>query len=152
MSKLINGTHHTALRPTKENYQRTVSFYTDVLGFTIQKEWEGQINGVEMKCCMVDTGDGSLIEIFGNGKSDVLNIGAIPHVCYKTDQVPAVMEAAAKAGYAATDAKGNPAEKSYEDVVLSEKPYYAMRMAFIVGPCGEMIEFVTELSNPDETE
>lgn len=32
MSRLINGTHHTALRPTKENYQGTVSFYTGVLG------------------------------------------------------------------------------------------------------------------------
>lgn len=52
-----------------------------------------------------------LTEIFGNGKSGALSIGAIPHVRYKTDQVPVVMEAAAKAGYAATDVKGNPAKK-----------------------------------------
>lgn len=59
-SAKLSGTHHTTLRPTKENYQRTVSFYTDVLGFTIQKEWKRQMNGVKMKCCMVDTDDGSL--------------------------------------------------------------------------------------------
>ena len=39
MCKLINGIHHTALRPTKENYEHTVNFYTTVLGFTVQKEW-----------------------------------------------------------------------------------------------------------------
>lgn len=48
--------------------------------------------------------------------------------------------------------KARLAEKPYEDIVLSENPYYAMRMAFIVGPCGELIEFVTELPNPNETE
>lgn len=145
MKKLITGTHHTALRPTKENYEHTVRFYTDVLGFTIQKEWTGNIGGVEIKCSMIDTGDGTQIEIFGNGKSDELKIGAIPHVCYGTDDVPGVMEAVGKAGYHPTDARGNLSDKSYEDMVLSEEPYYALRVAFIVGPCGELIEFTTEL-------
>lgn len=145
MKKLITGTHHTALRPTKENYDRTVRFYTDVLGFAVQKEWVGNLGGGEMKCSMIDTGDGTLIEIFGNGRSDELNIGSIPHVCYASDDVPAVMEAAAKAGYQPTDARGNPTDKPYEDMVLNENPYYALRVAFIVGPCGELIEFTTEL-------
>lgn len=145
MCKLINGIHHTALRPTKENYEHTVNFYTTVLGFTVQKEWVNRVGDEEIKCSMIDTGDGSQIEIFGNGKSDELNIGAIPHVCYATEDVPAVMETVAKAGYPPVDAKGVPVEKSYNDIVLCENPYFALRVGFIVGPCGELIEFTTEL-------
>lgn len=122
MEKRISGLHHTALRPTKENYDKTVHFYTDLLGFTLDKQWTGILNGKETECCMIDTGNGTLIEIFGNDKSDDLNPEAIPHVCYASDDVPGLMEDLAKAGYPPVDLRGNPIAVPYEDMVLSEDP------------------------------
>ncbi len=145
MEKRISGTHHTALRPTKENYDKTVRFYTDLLGFTIDRQWTGILNGQKTECCMIDTGNNVLIEIFGNGKSDALNPGAIPHVCYASDDIPSLMADLAQAGYPPVDPRGNLIDIPYEDMVLCEDPYYALRVAFIKGPCGELIEFTTEL-------
>ena len=37
MSKLIQGVHHIAVKPTAENYRRTVEFYTGLLGMETVK-------------------------------------------------------------------------------------------------------------------
>ena len=39
MSKWIDGVHHIALKPTKEQYEKTVAFYTEVLGMEVKKSW-----------------------------------------------------------------------------------------------------------------
>lgn len=64
-------THHSALRPTAENFDRTVQFYTDILGFQTDKAWTTFFNqGKPMKCAMIHPGDGIMIEIFGGGQAE----------------------------------------------------------------------------------
>ena len=35
MSQWIDGVHHIALKPTAEQYEKTVEFYTQLLGFCL---------------------------------------------------------------------------------------------------------------------
>ena len=39
MSQWIDGVHHIALKPTAEQYEKTVEFYTQLLGFEVKKSW-----------------------------------------------------------------------------------------------------------------
>ena len=59
MSKLIQGVHHIALKPTAEQYSSVVELYTKVLGMEVTKSW-GDPN---MPCLMVSCGDNSCLEI-----------------------------------------------------------------------------------------
>ena len=36
MSNWIDGVHHIALKPTVEQYEKTVEFYTQLLGFEVK--------------------------------------------------------------------------------------------------------------------
>ena len=63
MGKLIKGIHHVALKCMgQEEFDRTISFYKNVLGLEVLRTWgEGKGAGV-----MFSTGSG-VIEIFANG-------------------------------------------------------------------------------------
>lgn len=53
---MIQGIHHVCLKAdTQENYTKAITFYTEVLGCSIKRQWDSGI--------MLDTGHG-LIEIF----------------------------------------------------------------------------------------
>lgn len=53
---MIQGIHHVCLKAdTQENYTKAITFYTEVLGCSIKRQWDYGI--------MLDTGHG-LIEIF----------------------------------------------------------------------------------------
>lgn len=144
--KMITGVHHTALRPTRDNLACTIAFYTQVLGFEKVRDLSLQTKDGLVLGAMLDSGDGSLVEVFGNGDSDETRLGTVAHICYRAQDVPAVMAAAAQAGYPPTDPSGQPRESVYEDVVLSQDPPYVLRVGFIQGPCGEIIEFAQELA------
>ena len=40
MSQWIDGVHHIALKPTAEQYEKTVEFYTQLLGFEVKRAGE----------------------------------------------------------------------------------------------------------------
>lgn len=129
MSKLIKGIHHVALTPTPANYDKTVHFYTAVLGMEPVRSWgEGDHRAV-----MVSTGDNSVMEIMSTGKSDVLPEGPYPHVAFETDAVDELVELVRKEGYEITTEP--------KDVDIPAEPVYAVRVAFCKGPAGEIIEF-----------
>ena len=53
---MIQGIHHVCLKAdTQENYTKAITFYTEVLGCSIKRQWDSGIK--------LDTGHG-LIEIF----------------------------------------------------------------------------------------
>ena len=145
MNQPVKRTHHTALRPTKENFERTLAFYTELLGFTADDQWIWNNEGREIPCAMVNPGDGVMIEIFGGGSSDQMPIGSYPHVCYEADDVIGLMQKLEAAGYGATDPQGEPSPQVYTDYLLRESPRILWRCAFIKGPCGEVIEFLQDL-------
>lgn len=146
MKSTVSRTHHTALRPTKENFEKTLFFYTHVLGFSVDSQWIWQNGEREIPCAMVNPGDGVMIEIFGSGSSDAMPVGAYPHVCYEVADVAETMKKLNDAGYPATDPNGNLFPEVYSDYEMCDTPRILWRCAFVQGPCGEIIEFLQDLS------
>lgn len=129
MEKWIQGIHHVALRPTQENYERTLDFYTQVLGLEIARTWGSE----ERPCCMLSVGDNSFLELLSGGPSDEKEPGAHDHLAFATEQPDVLVERVREAGYEIT-------QEPTDIVIASEEPYPA-RIAFCIGPVNEIIEF-----------
>lgn len=124
---LIKGIHHISMKcGTKKDFDRAVSFYVDILGMSVYREWS---EGV-----MIDTGNG-FIEIFCNGKGE-LTKGAIRHVAFLTDHVDELSNRIKTAGY---EVFAEP-----KDTFIGASPLYPIRIAFCIGPLGEEIELFCE--------
>lgn len=125
MGKLIKGTHHICLKPqNKEEFDKTVSFYQDVLGMETAAAWEGGM--------MLHIGDGSVMEIIMEGVGET-GRGSVQHFALLTDDVEACCEAVKKAGYTVFL---EPA-----DGVIPADPAFNIKYAFCYGPMGEEVEF-----------
>ncbi len=132
MGKLVSGFHHIALKCNgMSDFDRTVQFYKDVLGMDVVRCWgEGSESGI-----MLDTGDGSLMEIFADAE-DILPQGAIRHFALRTANVDAVVKAVREAGYEIT--------MEPNDIIIPSEVPFPARIAFAIGPVGEEIEFFCE--------
>ena len=121
------GFHHVAIRA--HDFDASVKFYTEALGFTEKIAW-GEDRG---RAVMLDTGDGNYLEIFANGEEGSKPDGAIIHFAIRTNDVGAAIERARSAG----------AEVTVEpkDVEIKSRPQPTpVRLAFFKGPDGEIIE------------
>lgn len=123
---LIQGIHHVSMKTTKEEYDKVVTFYRDVLGLPVAREWDAGI--------MLETGSG-IVEIFNDGQ-DELKKGTIRHFAFATDNVDLCVEAVKKAGYEVFIGP--------KDIVIASTPGFPARIAFCKGPLGEEIEFFQE--------
>lgn len=125
---MIRGLHHISLKcGSGEEFEKTKSFYIDLLGFKLVRQWP---EGV-----MIDFGNG-LLEIFNQG-GGVKSVGAIRHVAFATDYVDDVAETVRNAGYEVF------IDPKY--IVIQSSPEYPARIAFCYGPLGEQIEFFQEM-------
>ena len=124
---MIKGLHHISMKcATKEEFEKAKSFYLDLLGFSIVRQWPQGI--------MIDLGN-TRLEIFCNGNG-VKDLGAIRHMAFATDDVEEIVAKVKDAGY----------EVFIEpkDIVIDSDPEFHARMAFCFGPLGEQIEFFKE--------
>ena len=128
MSKLIQGVHHIALKPTAEQYSSVVELYTKVLGMEVTKSW-GDPN---MPCLMVSCGDNSCLEIIPEKEMSQKG-GALNHLALATDKVDEAIARVREAGH----------EIAIEpnDMELAGSP---IRIAFFWGPMNEYIELFWE--------
>lgn len=124
---MITGLHHVSLKcGTKDEFKRAKSFYLDVLGFKIVREWpEG---------AMIGFGNG-MLEIFNNGDG-IKTKGALRHIAFATDNVDEIVSKVKENGYNVFIEPN--------DIVIRSDPEYPARMAFCFGPLGEEIEFFQE--------
>jgi glyoxylase I family protein len=121
------GFHHVAIRA--HDFDASVKFYTEVLGFAERVRWgEGNGRGI-----LLDTGDGNYLEIFAGGAPGPKPEGAFLHLALRTDNVDAAIEVARRAGM----------EVTVEPKGVSLGPVPA-RIAFFKGPDGEIIELFQE--------
>jgi glyoxylase I family protein len=121
------GFHHVAIRV--RDFDASVKFYTEALGFTERVRWgEGDKRGI-----LLDTGDGNYLEIFAGGAPGPKPEGAFLHLALRTDNVDAAIEVARRAGMEVT--------VEPKDVSLGTVP---ARIAFFKGPDGEIIELFQE--------
>ena len=130
MRKLTKGIHHVALKAKGvEEYEKLLRFYKDVLGMPVIRSW----GSAESSGTMLDSGNGSIIEIFANAP-DTLTSGPVRHFALATDDVDACIEAVRAEGYKITQ----------EPTDISIGSIFNARIAFCVGPVGEELEFFCE--------
>ena len=124
----ITGIHHIAIKcQGLQEFQKTVSFYRDVLGLPVARTWGAE----ERSAIMLDTGNG-LMEIFANA-TDTPSVGAVRHFAFTTEDPDALVRAVREAGY--------PITMEPNDICIPSDPPYPARIAFCIGPMGEEIEF-----------
>lgn len=122
------GFHHVAIRA--KDFDKSVAFYTNVLGFTKKITW-GDKPG---RAIMLDTGDGNYLEIFERPAQEWKDSDAsILHFAIRTDDCDAAMELARAAGCEIT--------MEPKSLDIGSVPPTPVRIAFFKGPDGEIIEF-----------
>lgn len=135
------GFHHVAIRAV--DFDASIRFYTEGLGFRVHFPFS--IPGRIDRAAFLDTGDGRFIELFGSGSTvqaegrrrqpaEERTEGALLHFCLKV--------ADTDASYARAMAAGAASRVEPRLVRLSEDPPVEVRIAFITGPNGEVIEFM----------
>jgi len=121
------GIHHVAIRA--KDFDASVRFYTETLGFRKQASW-GEGDG---RAAMLDTGNGSCLEVFAGGSPDAKPEGAILHLALHAADVDAAIARVRAAGAQIT------MEPATIDVP-SQPAAMSIRLAFFKGPDGEVIE------------
>lgn len=120
------GFHHLAIRV--QDFDKSVKFYTQGLGFQEKIRWgEG-----DKRAAMLDTGDGSCMELFAGG-SGPKPAGIVEHFAFNTTDCDAALASARAAGAVVT--------KEPFSLVIPSDPPTPVRIAFCTGPDGEVIEF-----------
>ncbi len=120
------GFHHIAMKV--KDFDKTVQFYRDVLGMTPFKQW-GQDDS---RAVMLDSGDGSCLEIFAGGSGEPKPEGAFMHLAFNCADVKTVIERVRQAGMTVT--------METKDLEIPSSPPYPVRIAFFKGPEGELVE------------
>lgn len=132
MNNIIKGMgfHHIALRC--KDFDKSMQFYK-ALGCVVAAAW-----GTAPHCsALIDLGDGGHIELFSDGagvktESDTQS-GEWLHLALACDDPDAAFETAVAAGAAVKFAP-------YDAKIASDPPM-PLRIAFVYGPDGEVIEF-----------
>jgi len=121
------GVHHLALSAV--DFDKSIKFYTEGLGFEIVAEW-GEGAG---RAALLDIGNGSHFEIFANGNSNAQQNEKFVHFAFATSNPDIAYENAVAAG-----AASHMTPKSLD---IPANPPLPVRIAFVRGPDGEVLEF-----------
>jgi len=125
-----SGFHHVALRA--RNYERSLAFYRDGLGFPVAHSWgEG-----DTRIALLDLGDGNYLELFASapGTNPVAD-GCFFHLALRSIDVDRDIETVRALGCTIT--------VEPKSVEVNGK---VIRVGFFLGPDGEVLEF---FQNPE---
>jgi len=125
------GFHHVALNV--RDFDASITFYRDGLGFPITREWKSDETG--FRGAMLDTGDSSYLELFEEPDYRC-GAGRIIHFAIRVDSVQTAHNTAMKAG-----AREKVAPK---EIVIPSDPPFPVTISFVFGPDDEEIEFFAE--------
>lgn len=126
------GFHHVAV--VTRNFDKTLDFYTELLGFKPRVHWQE----APRRAVMLDTGDGNYIEVFENPeRPEHQDAGNEPwfHIALRCTNLDEVITRVRDAGYTITM---EPADLDIEASDSDET--IPIRIAFFTGPNGESIE------------
>lgn len=131
------GFHHVAINA--RDFDKSVAFYKDVMGFATKIAWDHEGN----RAIMLDVGDGNYLEIFeAKGAPPADGAQQILHFAIRTTDPDAALERARAAGCEVT------MEPTDIDIAATKGPNpVPVRICFFKGPDGELIElFKNELT------
>lgn len=127
------GFHHIALRA--RDYDRSLKFYTEVLGFRVAHHWGED----EKRIALLDIGDGNYVELFASAPGQRPAEGAdVPapwpyfHLAIRSTNVDADIEHVRAAGCSIT--------VEPKSVPVGDPPK-TIRVGFFLGLDGEVLEF-----------
>jgi len=123
----VGPIHHIAMRV--KDFDRSVQFYNGLLGFKQTLSWENNSS----RATMLDSGNGSCLEIFSAGKDGDKPEGHFIHLAFATADCDAAVKRVCDAGYKVT--------MQPTDVCIPSTPATPVRIAFVLGPDGETLEF-----------
>jgi glyoxylase I family protein len=121
------GIHHVALRV--KDFEKSIRFYSDLLGCVEKVRW----NESPKRIALLDTGNGSYVELFENGTKSPTPEDAFWHIAFRVADADAALERCRAAGcevYIEPKTLANLGGRGIE-----------VRLAFCKGPDGELIEF-----------
>ncbi|MEI6132237.1 MAG: VOC family protein [Bacillota bacterium] len=129
-----SGFHHIAVKVT--DFEKSVEFYTKGLGLMPYAAWgEGSSRAV-----MLSLADGGCIELFAGGiaqgeTSDGYGdaAGNWMHFAIRTSDAQGAFDSAIEAGAVC--------QKEPFEVTIPSEPALPVKIAFVTGPDGEVIEF-----------
>ena len=135
------GFHHVAIRAV--DFDETIRFYTEGLGFRVHFSFS--VPPRVDRAAFLDAGDGRFIEVFSQTSivqaegrrrrpDEERTEGALLHFCLRVADTDAAYASAMAAG---AESRVEPATRR-----LSEDPTVDVRIAFVTGPNGEVIEFM----------
>lgn len=124
------GFHHVCLKTAR--FDAAVAFYRETLGFVEKLAWRQ----APERAVMLDGGDGNYIEIFEDLAYAAGPAGAVIHFALRTTRLEAVVERVRAAGAPITMEP-----KSVTIASTNGRGPVPVRIAFCVGPAGEVIEF-----------
>jgi len=121
------GVHHLAL--SSNDFENSVKFYTEGLGFEKKYSW-GEGGG---RAALLDIGNGSFFEIFANGTKEKQSNEKFIHFAFSTGDTDGA--------YANAVAAGATPHLAPMDAEIPSEPPLKVRIAFVKGPDGELLEF-----------
>ncbi|MFI4859136.1 MAG: VOC family protein [Phycisphaerales bacterium JB063] len=131
------GIHHVAVRT--HDMAQSLAFYTEALGMSVAADFD--FEGVRF--VHLDTGDGSLLELVEDDQAitpaDDRNVHW--HLCFGTDRIESAMVAVAAAGMQVT-MPVTPLELN--DTSGDAPRTLRIKVAFFIGPSGEVVELLQE--------
>ena len=129
-TQMTAGFHHVAFYSS--DFDRTLHVYTEILEMKVSRAW-GEPG---KRAAMLDTGDGSFLEVFEKPGWTPNVDGAIAHLALRTTRIQDVMDKVRAEGLNITT--------EIKDIEIKSTPPYPVTIAFFEGPDGEIVELFQE--------
>ena len=125
------GSHHIAV--TTVDFDKSLKFYVEGLGMKVVAIWGENKD----RAAMLDIGDGSHVELFANGNSETQQNEKMIHFAMTCTDPDLAFQNALAAG----------AKEKMPPTTLDipSDPPMPVRIAFVYGPDGEVLEFFKAL-------
>ena len=139
---IIKGLGYAHMAIAAKDFDKSMAFYK-ALGMKVYTQWgEG-----DTRIALLDTGDGSLVELFAKPDLDVEKVAGVTegnpflHFAFSAQNVDEAYRIALEAG-------AKPLKPPAELPLQAHPICLTLRIAFVIGPSGEELEFFKTVVKP----